>query len=347
MAGSITISSIILDSDNNFSIRSNTGATILSANGTGLITGIASGSAITNAQLTTPTVSGQATVNSGASASSVILNSTNAGGAALNIQNSGTVNALLGGYNSIVGSGNATDVMLSATQGVLAFGTGASSTERMRINSSGDVGIGTSSPASLLHITGNDPTIRLTDNGGSPAATWSMRSADGNFAIRDVTNSFDRATFNANGCMALTGANLTATGIGITFPATQSASSDANTLDDYEEGSWTATVSTGGIASQSCRYTKIGRAVTISGAIAYNGASVDPSIAGLPFTSANTYDVAVAVYSNGMEVSSGGPVIAFVLKNSTQLLFYSWVNNSLGSAYQSSGDVSFTCTYFV
>jgi hypothetical protein len=58
MAGSITVSSITLDSDNNFSIRSNTGATILSANGTGLITGIASGSAITNAQLTSPTVSG-------------------------------------------------------------------------------------------------------------------------------------------------------------------------------------------------------------------------------------------------------------------------------------------------
>jgi len=143
------------------------------------------------------------------------------------------------------------------------------------------------------------------------------------------------------------GATPSTSGAGITFPATQSASSDANTLDDYEEGTFTATVSVGGIASQSCRYTKIGRAVTISGSMIYNGASVDPSIGGLPFTSANTYDVAVAVYSSGMEVSSGGPVIAFVLKNSTQLLFYSWVNNSLGSAFQSSGEVSFNCTYFV
>jgi hypothetical protein len=64
MAGSITVSSITLDSDNNFSIKSNTGATILSANGTGLITGIASGSAITNAQLTTPTVSGNLSFDS-------------------------------------------------------------------------------------------------------------------------------------------------------------------------------------------------------------------------------------------------------------------------------------------
>jgi len=64
MAGSITVSSITLDSDNNFSIKSNTGATILSANGTGLITGIASGSAITNAQLATPTVSGNLSFDS-------------------------------------------------------------------------------------------------------------------------------------------------------------------------------------------------------------------------------------------------------------------------------------------
>jgi hypothetical protein len=33
---------------------------------------------------------------------------------------------------------------------------------------------------------------------------------------------------------------------GITFPATAVAASDANTLDDYEEGTWTPVVSFGG-----------------------------------------------------------------------------------------------------
>ncbi len=84
-------------------------------------------------------VSGQVRANAGSEASALIANSTNAGGTALNMQNSGTVNMLVGGYNSIVGSGNATDVMLSATQGVLAFGTGASSAERMRIDGSGNI----------------------------------------------------------------------------------------------------------------------------------------------------------------------------------------------------------------
>jgi hypothetical protein len=56
---------------------------------------------------------------------------------------------------------------------------------------------------------------------------------------------------------------------GITFPATQVASSDANTLDDYEEGTWSPTPSGGAnLTSQtsvSARYTKIGRLVTVSG----------------------------------------------------------------------------------
>jgi hypothetical protein len=55
------------------------------------------------------------------------------------------------------------------------------------------------------------------------------------------------------------------TGTGITFPATQSASSDANTLDDYEEGSFTFT-GTGFTTSptKTAYYTKIGNQVTVT-----------------------------------------------------------------------------------
>ena len=60
MAGSITISSITLDSDNNFSIRSNTGATIFSANGSGIVSGVQNTSivgVITGTQLASNTIS--------------------------------------------------------------------------------------------------------------------------------------------------------------------------------------------------------------------------------------------------------------------------------------------------
>jgi hypothetical protein len=53
-------------------------------------------------------------------------------------------------------------------------------------------------------------------------------------------------------------------GAGITFPATQSASSDANTLDDYEEGTFTFT-GTGFTTTPTgtAYYTKIGDQVTL------------------------------------------------------------------------------------
>ena len=64
-------------------------------------------------------------------------------------------------------------------------------------------------------------------------------------------------------------ATPTTSGAGITFPATQSASTDANTLDDYEEGSWTPGQGSGltvvGTFSSAGRYVKIGRVVTITG----------------------------------------------------------------------------------
>ena len=54
---------------------------------------------------------------------------------------------------------------------------------------------------------------------------------------------------------------------GIKFQATQSASSDANTLDDYEEGTWTPTATSAGgsiTTSTSGTYVKVGRSVTVT-----------------------------------------------------------------------------------
>ena len=94
------------------------------------------------------------------------------------------------------------------------------------------------------------------------------------------------------GTLALQGATSN-TGIGITFPAAQSASSDANTLDDYEEGTWTPTlVSTGATftytAATGGTYVKIGRLVLLSGVISLaskSGGSTGNSVGfgNLPF----------------------------------------------------------------
>jgi hypothetical protein len=79
---------------------------------------------------------------------------------------------------------------------------------------------------------------------------------------------------------------------GITFPATQSGSSNANTLDDYEEGTWSPSIESAGgsltaVNNGTGYYTKVGNVVTImcKPVITTNGTgSSYLRITGLPFS---------------------------------------------------------------
>lgn len=76
----------------------------------------------------------------------------------------------------------------------------------------------------------------------------------------------------------------------IKFPATQNPSADVNTLDDYEEGTWTASV--GGSATytnQTGTYIKIGKLVYYSCLLGINliGTGSTFLISGLPFVSSS------------------------------------------------------------
>lgn len=100
-------------------------------------------------------------------------------------------------------------------------------------------------------------------------------------------------TFNA---AVMVNALLTTNGQ-VAFPATQNPSADANTLDDYEEGTFTPALSFGGgstgltYGSRAGQYTKIGNMVwfDIQITLTARGSSTgDAEISGLPFTSAAT-----------------------------------------------------------
>jgi hypothetical protein len=82
------------------------------------------------------------------------------------------------------------------------------------------------------------------------------------------------------------GATPSASGAGITFPATQSASTDANTLDDYEEGTFTPQGNGITFSSASGTYTKIGRIVTVTYDVTFPSTANagQARIANLPFT---------------------------------------------------------------
>ena len=86
----------------------------------------------------------------------------------------------------------------------------------------------------------------------------------------------------------------------IVFPASQNASSDANTLDDYEEGTFNPADNSGAGLSltSSGRYTKVGRLVTLTFSITYpstaNGSTTQIT---LPFACVGDGGLAIA-YTN-------------------------------------------------
>ena len=108
----------------------------------------------------------------------------------------------------------------------------------------------------LAGNTSGSTTIQATD---AVTATITLPSATDTL-VGKITPSFTTT-------IGVGAATPSASGAGITFPATQSASTDANTLDDYEEGTWTPNQGAGltvvGAFSSTGTYTKIGRVVTI------------------------------------------------------------------------------------
>jgi len=149
----------------------------------------------------------------------------------------------------LFGTGNATKMTLAAG-GNLTLGDAAAATNRV-FNINGVV-----NKAQRIVFQESSVDKWLIGNGAA--------SENGNFEIYDNTNG-KNYVFTRTGVFALPGASASATGTGITFPATQSASTDANTLDDYEEGTWTPTFKgtssdpTVTYTKQVGRYVKIGR----------------------------------------------------------------------------------------
>jgi hypothetical protein len=155
--------------------------------------------------------------------------------------------------------------------------------------------------------------------------------------------------------LALQGATST-TGCGIAFPATQVTSTDANTLDDYEEGTATITLTatTGTIAMlggfDTIRYTKVGRLVTISGRLYVNTVSSPTSaltLNGLPFTSANaaSAETSISVYAGGLTSGATTAIQAIIVSNVTTINLRKF---AAGSAVDSLADnVQAGCQFYI
>lgn len=93
-------------------------------------------------------------------------------------------------------------------------------------------------------------------------------SGGGQITIQEPTtaSNFTQSLPAATGTVVISGTTPSLNGI--TFPSTQSASTDANTLDDYEEGTWTpvVTAQSGSFTTVtvSGNYVKTGKQVTVN-----------------------------------------------------------------------------------
>jgi hypothetical protein len=143
--------------------------------------------------------------------------------------------------------------------------------------------------------------------------------------------------------MGVGGATPSTSGSGISFPATQSASSDANTLDDYEEGTWTPvidseTAGAGRVTNVACaRYTKIGNLCSFqlqaNLSTLGSGGSGPMVIRGLPFAMLNVtgYNPSFTVgyfYNSG----AGGSLTAISAAGAGANQTYMFFTGSNGSS---------------
>ena len=266
----------------------------------------------------------------------------------------------------------------------LVFKTGASETavEKMRIMSDGDTGIGTSAPAMPLHVKGgsSNGTIRAEHASNSAYVDYKY---DGAVSSGDLyhtatganlqaffTNSTERMRIEAGGDIDVQTGDIffSTAGKGIVLGAT--SNTDANTLEDYEEGSFTpsAYADSGNFAFNSSYntlfYRKVGKAVHFGGYL-YTTSTNSPSgtifLGNLPFTSGsgvtNYAPVDIRVWGISADPTTGrsnsAQVYARIINNNTVIQIYDTTSTNIAATsgnwlnIDSSTDFIISGTYFV
>ena len=197
-------------------------------------------------------------------------------------------------------------------------------------------------------------------NGTLAASQIEMLSLSGTgiITITPPATNTNRAITLPDAAGALVVSGTTPSLNGITFPATQSASADANTLDDYEEGTWTPTIigdGTAGTASYGTRtgsYVKVGQLVQYNLYLDYSSGtgSGNLQISGLPFnTNNNTTFPAVSIgYLENIALTANATPLGLTTNNNNKIYFYQVPSGggvNVQIPYDSAGSIIITGTY--
>jgi hypothetical protein len=255
------------------------------------------------------------------------------------------INALSSGTGGIVTSGDASGILQLQT----------ANTAAVTIDGSQNVGIGTTSPVAKQHIKGSGTSGQTTaslivENGSSGTIGLDITGTAGSsYARLRYGGGPGTGTNSMTGDVALIGLEGSSIGFQqIKFAPTQSASSDANTLDDYEEGTWTPVFvpATGSITTQSGsgRYTKIGNMVILTGTVTvttWGTAGGSVNVTSLPFGFADNFS------GNGSETNISGKQCSARWNgvSSTQFAFNYYDNGGLATVGGNGAGFNFSATY--
>jgi hypothetical protein len=187
-------------------------------------------------------------------------------------------------------------------------------------------------------------TFTIASPNSNSNYTMTLPSANGTVQVSG--NPISGTTGSFSSTVGVGGATPANTGAGITFPATQSASSDANTLDDYEEGTWTVTLS-GSISGSTTNgfsgfYTKIGNLVYARiQALNPDAATIGGSWRfSLPFTArSNEYMGAYVSYQRSIPTVSSGTWLSGAVFSGTALVGLIYNKNTTAESEGVSGNV--------
>ena len=213
--------------------------------------------------------------------------------------------------------------------------------------------------SALDDITTGDAASTLATSAGN--ITIDAQGSDTDIIFKGTDGSTDTTFLTLDGSA---GGDLTlGANANIVFPATNVVSTNANTLDDYEEGNFTPTLTANSVAydNRTGRYTKVGNKVFVECLLQWNSASFASAtgqltITGLPFAPVGTihyhgaYGVAY-VSSINLNNTNGVSVLNVIStandSSAVQLIVY---NNDGSGSYvknDNNGDgvVSFMITY--
>ena len=218
--------------------------------------------------------------------------------------------------DKIVHTGDTNNAIRFPAADTITAETGGS--ERVRVDSSGQVGIGTTSPAHKLHVEGSATGVisakQTTNNGGF------------NIYEGDASDGTTKFYVTHNGRVGAAD--------GIIFGTDTAAD---NILNDYEEGTFNPTLQNGnnGYRFQYGYYVKIGAAVHFTAFIEVSATPPSSNIAigGLPFTSLNVNNANAYVFpmlTNRTNFGTSGQMNArfYMATNDTFATLYYPVNSS-------------------